>query len=111
MNSAFEPADRRVITKDSSMSIPKTKTSPPRRPVRRGFTLIELLVVIAIIASLASLLLPALSKAKARGQSVACTGNLKQMLLAWQIYTDDSNDVMPLNWIFDSGGRIARNRS
>jgi prepilin-type N-terminal cleavage/methylation domain-containing protein/prepilin-type processing-associated H-X9-DG protein len=64
-----------------------------------GFTLIELLVVIAIIAILAVLLLPALSKAKARGQSIACLNNLKQMQLAWHSYTDDNQGVMPLNYV------------
>src|SRR6185436_502282 len=79
-----------------------------QRSIRSGFTLIEFLVVIAIIAILAGMLLPALNKTKAKGQSAACIHNLKQMQLAWQMYTDESNDVMPLNWIFDSGG-FARN--
>jgi prepilin-type N-terminal cleavage/methylation domain-containing protein/prepilin-type processing-associated H-X9-DG protein len=62
-----------------------------------GFTLIELLVVIAIIAILASLLLPALSKAKMRGQSIACMAKLKQLQLAWIMYCDDFNGRMPQN--------------
>lgn len=63
----------------------------------RGFTLIELLVVIAIIAILASLLLPALTRAKGMAQATACRNNLKQLQFAWGMYTGDHNESLPPN--------------
>jgi prepilin-type processing-associated H-X9-DG protein len=54
-----------------------------------------LLVVIAIISILASLLLPTLGRAKARGQATACVSNIRQLQLAWLLYTDEHDQIMP----------------
>jgi len=70
---------------------------------KRAFTLIELLVVIAIIAILAAVLLPALSKARTKSQGVICTGNLKQLQICWQLYTDDNADNLPGNTALNPG--------
>ncbi len=62
-----------------------------------GFTLIELLVVIAIIAILAAMLLPSLSRAKLAAQASNCANNVKQLQMAWLMYSDDYTGMLVNN--------------
>jgi prepilin-type N-terminal cleavage/methylation domain-containing protein/prepilin-type processing-associated H-X9-DG protein len=78
---------------------PRAVRGPPG--ATGGFTLIELLVVIAIIAVLASLLLPALSRAKRSAGSALCQNNLRQLGLAWTQYSTDHAERLVPNYYLD----------
>jgi len=79
-----------------------SKAEQPSASCPRGihaFTLLELLAVIAIIAILAAILLPALSSARERSRGVYCLNNTRQLTLAWQLYGDDHEGLLPYNLV------------
>jgi len=73
------------------------ETNWEQSPDGRAFTLIELLVVIAILAILASLLFPAVSASKAKGEAVTCASNIRQLSLAWHLYAAENGDFLVNN--------------
>jgi prepilin-type N-terminal cleavage/methylation domain-containing protein len=75
-----------------------------KQPTKKAFTLIELLVVIAIIAILAAMLLPALAAAKKKAQKINCVNNLKQVSLAFRVWSGDNGDKYPMTVSPTMGG-------
>jgi prepilin-type processing-associated H-X9-DG protein len=80
------------------MNLPRQSISEPAR--RAGFTLLELCVVLATVAVLAAMLLPALASTHPNSQAFQCLNNQRQILLAWQMYAADNNDMLPPNDLF-----------
>lgn len=79
------------------MRLSQTKIVRSCLPRREGFTLLELLAVVLIISVLVSLLCAALNHTKSKALRVACLDNMKQLQFAWQMYTMENNENLPLN--------------
>src|SRR5438552_2931936 len=88
---------RRLTINNRSQAGFLVRAPAPDQHRRRAFTLIELLTAITILALLATLLFPALARAKASARRISCLNNLKQLQLAWLSYAHENNDTLPPN--------------
>src|SRR5947209_3541548 len=86
-----------------SERLPRGGEVMSRKP---GFTLTELLVVIAVMAALAGLLLPVFARVREAGRRTTCLSNLRQLILAHQMYVQDHDDVLPTWYYRTSTGKV-----
>ena len=101
-------AQRPLAKKGIMICLGKMREDRISRRCRSAFTLIELLVVIAVVSLLMSILIPALSKARAYAHRIVCCSNLRQLQLCWLTYVDDNDGKVPSNMAAPDAGGVWR---